>query len=152
MLLCPCGQGLVTQQLYHPWLLLWQRFLPSPPPYTTLLSTCSSSPTSASLCVAIWPCAERHSVARRRELAGSLITKKYATLQGFPMGCQRATGPADTALALKLSLVQERTRPTAAPSRLPGYLKDLCRMRWPSVSSPTSCRATSSRQTNTPGQ
>lgn len=109
MLLCPCGQPLVTQQLYHPWLLLWQLSLPSPPPFTTPLSIWCSSPTSANPCVGMWPSAGVHcadvcvsTVMDRRELAGSLMAKKSATLQGCPMGCQRATRPADTALVLKL--------------------------------------------------
>ncbi len=156
MPLCPCGQHLVTQQLYHPWLLLWQLSLPSPPPFTTLLCICSSSPTSASPCVGMWHSAEGHSVdvcvstaLHRRELAGHPITKKSATQQGCQMGYRRTTGPADTVHALKQSLVTEKT---AAPSRLPGYLKDRYIVRWLSVSSPMSCRVTSSRETNTDRQ
>lgn len=45
---------------------------------------------------------------QKRELAGSLITKKSATLHGYPMVYQRTTGPADTALALKQILVIEK--------------------------------------------
>lgn len=156
MPLCPCGQHLVTRPLYHPWLLLWQLSLQSPPPFTTLLSIWSSSPTSASPCVGMWPCAEAHSVdvcvctaLHRRELASNPNTKKSATPRGCRMGYRRTTGTADTVLALKKSLV-----PTleTAPSRLPGYLKDRDIVRWLSVSSPMSCRATSSRETNTARQ
>lgn len=156
MPLCPCGQHLVTQQLYHPWLLLWQLSLPSPPPFTTLLCIWSSSPTSASSCVGMWPSAEGHSVdvcvstaPHRRELAGNPITKKSATQQGCQMDYRRTMGPADTVLALKQSLVPEKT---TAPSRLPGYLKDRNIVRWLSASSPMSCRATSFRETNTARQ
>lgn len=91
-------------------------------------------------------------VLHRRERAGSLITKKSATLQGCPMDYQRTTGPADTVLALKDSLVPEKTLQITARSRLPGYLKDLCTVKWLLVSSPMNCRATSSRETNTTRQ
>lgn len=131
MLLCPCGQHLVTQQLFHPWLLLWQLCLPSPPPFTTLLSIWSSSPTSASSSVGMWHSAEGHCVdvcvsrdPHRREIAGNLMTKKTATLQDCRMGYQRITVPADTVLFLKHSLAPEKTLQTTALSRLPGYLKD----------------------------
>ncbi|KAG7243761.1 hypothetical protein INR49_009082, partial [Caranx melampygus] len=60
-------------------------------------------------CVGMWPSAGVHcvdvcvsTVMHRRELAGSLMAKKSATLQGCPMGCQTAIGPADTVLVLKL--------------------------------------------------
>lgn len=129
MLLCPCGQHSVTQQLYHPWLLLWQLFLPSPPLFTTPLSIWSSSPTSATPCVGMWPGAEGHSVdvcvstaQHRKELAGNLITKTSATLQGCLTGYQKTIGHADTVPALKQSLVPQETLRTAAPSKLPGYL------------------------------
>lgn len=156
MPLCPCGQHLVTLQLYHPWLLLLQLSSPSPPPFTTLLSIWSSSPTSASPCVGIWPSAEGHyvdvcvsTVQHRREPACNPITKRSATLQGCQMGCQRTMGPADIVLALKQLLVPEKSSQTTAPSKLPGYLKDRYIVRWLSVSCPMSCKATSSRQTNT---
>lgn len=150
---------LVTQKLYHLWLLLWQLSLPSPPPFTTLLSIWSSSPTSASPCVGMWPSAEGHSVdvcvsttLHRRELAGNPIMKKSATPQDCQMDYQRTTGPADTVLTVKESLVPEKTLQTTAPSRLPEYLKDRNIVRWLSVSSPMSCRVTSSRDTNTAAQ
>lgn len=156
MPLCPCGQHLVTQQLYHPWLLLWQLSLPSPPPFTTLLSIWSSSPTSASPCVGMWPSAERHSVdvcvstaLHRRGTAHNPITEKSATPQGCQMDYQRTMGPADTVLVQKQPLVPEKTLQNTAPSRLPGYLKDQYIVRWLSVSSPTRCRATFFREINT---
>lgn len=155
MLLCPCGQHLVTQQLYHQWLLLWLLFLPSPPLFTTLLSIWSSSPTSAARCVGMWPSAEGHSVdvcvsttPHRKELADNLITKTSATPQGCLMGYQTTIGHADTVPSLKQSFVPQKTSQTAAHSKLPGCLKDQHTVKWLSVSCPTSCRVTSSRETS----
>lgn len=128
MLLCPCGQRSVTHELFHLWLLLWQLCLPSPPPFTTLLSIWSSSPTFASSSVGMLPSAEEQSVGvcvstapHRRELAGNLTSKKTATPQDCQMGYRRIMVPADTAHALKQPLAPEETLQTTAPSRLPGY-------------------------------
>lgn len=155
MLLCLCGQRLVTQQLYHLQLLLWQLSLPSPPPFTTLSSTWLSSPIFASPCVEMWRIAEGDSVdvcarvaLQRREFAGSPITKKNATLQGYPMGYQRTTGPADTVLAQKQTTVIEKIVQTTVLSKPPGFFKDPYTVKWLSASSPMRCRVTFSRGTS----
>lgn len=150
MLLFPCGQHSETQQKCHPWLLLWQLSLPSPPPFTTQLFTWYSNPISASHYVGMWPNAEAHSVdvcartaLHRREHADSLITMKSAIQPGCPTDYLRTTGPADTVPALKQTQVPGRTVETTVPNKQPESSKDLCTARWLSVSSPMKCRATS---------
>lgn len=145
MLSCPCGQHLVTQPLFPPWLLPLQPSLPSPPPFTTPSSTWSSSPTSVSSCAGTWPAAEgpwvdvcaNEAQPRRRP------ANRSATLPGFQTGSRRVTGSVDTVLTLRQSLETGTSVPTPARSRLWGYLKDLCTRRWRSVGCPTSYRATS---------
>lgn len=142
---CPCGQRLVTQQRFPPWLLPLQLSLPSPPPFTTPSSTWSSSPTSVSSCAGTWPAAEgpwvdvcaNEAQPRRRPASRS------ATPPGFQTGSRRVTGSVDTVLTLRQCLGPGTSVATTARSRLWGYLKDRCSRRWRSVGCPTSYRATS---------
>lgn len=156
MLWSLCGQHLETQKLCLPWLLLWQLFSPSRPPFTTLLYISSSSPTFASHCAGIWPSAKPCSAdafviltQRTREHAGMLTLKMTATPHDFLMGCQKTTAHVGTVPVLHPPQDTGDTVKDTVHSRQPGFCKDLSTAKWQSVSCPTNSKVTSSELEST---
>lgn len=140
-----CGQHLVTQQLFPPWLSPLQLSLPSPPPFTTPSSTWSSSPTSVSSCAGMWRAAEGlwGDVCASRAQPRRHPANRNAMLSDFQTGSRRLAGTVDTVLAPRQSLGTKTASLTTVRRKPRGYLKDPCTMRWWPAGCLTSYRATS---------